>query len=118
MKLINRDYLIKIITEVEEAYGYVCYQDIMNAPCFDTDCLTKEPEVDEYACGFNDCINTITNRLEPLKTEESTTVPCHCYEEGHRYLKDHGTCNGTKDREPCTCGGDERKCDYYGQKNS
>ena len=38
---------------------------------------------------------------------------CSCYEEGHWYLKDCGTCNGTKDREPCNCAGNRTKCDFY-----
>lgn len=39
---------------------------------------------------------------------------CDCYESGHWYLGDDaGTCNGTKEREACNCGGDKSKCDYY-----
>ena len=41
---------------------------------------------------------------------------CPYWEKGHWYLKDHGTCNGTKEREPCKCDGDRSKCEYYPEK--
>jgi len=31
--------------------------------------------------------------------------PCKCWHDG--------ICWGTKEREECRCGGDERKCDFY-----
>lgn len=29
------------------------------------------------------------------------------------YYKEVGICNGTKEREECSCGGDKTKCDFY-----
>ena len=33
---------------------------------------------------------------------------CNCY--------DNGYCNGTRDRDACSCGGDERYCSFYPEK--
>ena len=48
---------------------------------------------------------------------------CTCYCTGGRILYDHmgfktyaesyGYCNGTKEREECSCGGDLTKCEFY-----
>lgn len=44
---------------------------------------------------------------------------CNCYEVLYKYcydgtkLEPYGICNGTKDRERCSCCGDELKCDFY-----
>ena len=45
--------------------------------------------------------------------------PCKCYEVQSKYtyatgkIEDIGICNGTKDCEECSCGGDKLKCDFY-----
>lgn len=71
MKLINPDYLMDIIINEPEAYGYVCAYDIQNAPMIDTDgfsrrtmsqCLTED-----YCKGWNDCYDAIMKKLEELK---------------------------------------------------
>ena len=49
-------------------------------------------------------------------TDNNVGDKCSCWQAGHWYVKDCGTCNGTKDREPCICGGDVRKCDFYPEK--
>lgn len=48
---------------------------------------------------------------------------CDCYRTTERvcytpfytqaYFKTVGICNGTKERDECSCGGDEAKCDFY-----
>lgn len=48
---------------------------------------------------------------------------CECYEEREMYnpislslysdIKLIGICNGTKERDECSCGGDRAKCDFY-----
>lgn len=44
---------------------------------------------------------------------------CSCYEPGHWFLGDGaGTCNGTKEREPCYCEGKRSRCDYYGEERT
>lgn len=40
---------------------------------------------------------------------------CSCYEEGS-WVQGCGTCNGTKDREPCKCAGNRTKCDLYAEE--
>lgn len=71
MKLINPDYLMDIIINEPEAYGYVCAYDIQNAPTIDTDdfsrrtmsqCLTED-----YCKGWNDCYEDIMEKLETMK---------------------------------------------------
>lgn len=70
MKLINPDYLMNIITNEPEAYGYVCAYDIQNAPTINADdfsrrtmsqCLTED-----YCKGWNDCYEAIMKKLEEL----------------------------------------------------
>lgn len=34
---------------------------------------------------------------------------CLCYHNEY----EHGVCYGTKEKEPCSCGGDPTKCDFY-----
>ena len=50
---------------------------------------------------------------------------CSCWEERHILVKDCGAycihrdvqiCNGTKEREECSCNGDESKCNFYPEK--
>jgi len=71
VKLINSDYLMDIIINEPEAYGYVCAYDIQNTPMVDTDdfsrrtmsqCLTKD-----YCKGWNDCYEHIMEELSKLK---------------------------------------------------
>lgn len=50
---------------------------------------------------------------------------CYCIEQKTRYMYDQftgrpipriievGICRGTKERDECSCGGDEIKCDFY-----
>lgn len=41
------------------------------------------------------------------KPKQKKSKLCDCYDkEGHR-------CNGTKEQDPCNCGGDMRLCDFY-----
>ena len=48
---------------------------------------------------------------------------CSCYKVEERYMynpvfhrgdmKEYSYCNGTKERDECSCGGDMTKCDFY-----
>lgn len=48
---------------------------------------------------------------------------CDCYREGKRFeynpiimesvTTSYGYCNGTKERDECSCDGDRTKCDFY-----
>lgn len=40
-------------------------------------------------------------------------MKCKCYCEEYNYAGDIGKCNGTRERDACSCGGDEAKCDFY-----
>jgi hypothetical protein len=71
VELINPDYLMNIIINKPEAYGYVCAYDIRYAPTINTDdferrvmsqCLTED-----YCKGWNDCYEAIMKKLEGLK---------------------------------------------------
>ena len=42
------------------------------------------------------------------------TTRCSSYSEEKNWLGGVGVCNGTKEREPCTCYGVKEKCDFYG----
>ncbi len=59
-------------------------------------------------------IDRVANYIGEHQLESITKCPC--WENGHWFLKDHDTCNGTKEREPCKCGGDRSKCDHYPEK--
>lgn len=41
---------------------------------------------------------------------------CKCYRAERNFLGKVGVCFGTKERDPCSCGGDKRKCDFYPEK--
>ena len=41
-------------------------------------------------------------------------MPCKCYHAERNFLGKIGVCWGTKELEACLCGGDEAKCDFYG----
>lgn len=38
---------------------------------------------------------------------------CSCYHNDINFIGERGVCWGTKEKEPCRCGGDETKCDFY-----
>lgn len=45
------------------------------------------------------------------------TKKCECWDEVHPgWAYSSGVCNGTKERDACDCGGDERKCDFYPER--
>ena len=54
----------------------------------------------------------------------SERCECYCKDEylegyslqGEPVYKIRHRCFGTKEKDPCTCGGDKRKCDYYREK--
>lgn len=51
----------------------------------------------------------IPSRIEQPKEdiEELHGCGCDCYD------SDYERCNGTKERDHCNCGGNQRKCDFY-----
>lgn len=40
-------------------------------------------------------------------------MSCKCYHADKNFLGEIGVCCGTKEREACSCNGDEAKCDFY-----
>lgn len=40
-------------------------------------------------------------------------VICNCYHDDINWLNQRGVCWGTKECEPCSCKGNELKCDFY-----
>lgn len=40
-------------------------------------------------------------------------MPCNAYHAERNFIGKVGVCWGTKECEPCSCGGDESKCDFY-----
>lgn len=45
----------------------------------------------------------------PEESKEVPFEPCKCYHSEYGY----GVCWGTKEKDPCSCGGDRTLCDYY-----
>ena len=43
-------------------------------------------------------------------------IVCKSYHAEKNFLGKIGVCYGTKEMDPCSCGGDKNKCDYYGDK--
>lgn len=41
---------------------------------------------------------------------------CSCYDDRQRYDGRRGICLGTRECDPCNCGGDVRQCDFYPEK--
>lgn len=44
-------------------------------------------------------------------------IKCDAYHNERNYLGGFGICYGTKEREPCSCGGDYNKCNFYSHCN-
>ena len=40
-------------------------------------------------------------------------MACKCYHAERNFVGKIGVCYGTKEKEACSCGGDESKCDFY-----
>lgn len=40
-------------------------------------------------------------------------MKCKCYMDNKNYIGRIGICLGTREKEPCSCCGDENKCDFY-----
>lgn len=55
----------------------------------------------------------ITECKDRQKQKEASECMCSCWQKGHWWIKGMDTCMGTREQEPCTCGGDRRKCDFY-----
>ena len=64
-----------------------------HAPC--GLCTYYDKKCDEI-CGKKVNEPKITNRCDAYRLENGKPV-----------------CFGTKDKDPCTCGGDRKKCDFY-----
>ena len=43
-------------------------------------------------------------------------MACKCYHAERNFIGKIGVCWGTKEREACSCGGDESQCDFYEDK--
>ena len=56
-------------------------------------------------------IDCVANYIGEHQLESITK--CSCWEKGHWFIEGYDTCNGTREREPCRCGGDRNKCDFY-----
>lgn len=54
-------------------------------------------------------VSTTTASKGQGKAKEKAPVRCSCYD------GDYERCKGTKEMEPCTCGGNKSKCDFYPQ---
>ena len=54
-------------------------------------------------------VSTTTASKGQGKAKEKAPVGCSCYD------GDYERCKGTKEMEPCTCGGNKSKCDFYPQ---
>lgn len=57
----------------------------------------------EKAHGTQITIDDILRGVQP----PPVTLFCDCYDSTRQ------ECRGTKECDPCTCGGDKRKCDFY-----
>lgn len=53
----------------------------------------------------------VETMMEVTKENQKNKL-CECWESCDHYA----LCNGTKEKELCHCGGDERKCDFYPKK--
>lgn len=47
------------------------------------------------------------------KPLNNKVVDCSCYHDEVNFIGKRGVCWGTKEMEPCSCGGDAAKCDFY-----
>lgn len=52
-------------------------------------------------------------RIEKIFDMAVEPMICSCYHDDQNCLQKRGVCWGTKEREPCTCGGDPTRCDFH-----
>lgn len=67
-----------------------------------------------YSPTYPWCIFCSSNDQSVIVSDKTTSsVPTHlrctCYHDEYG----HAECWGTKEKEPCICGGDKNKCDFY-----
>lgn len=65
------------------------------------------------------CYNNITVKECDNSSTDSVSDElkvCSCYDDRQRYDGRRGICLGTRECDPCDCGGDIRQCDYYPEK--
>lgn len=53
-----------------------------------------------------------------IKVKLKKNKKCECWRKGHWFVKYMDTCLGTKEEEPCDCGGDVNKCNFYPEKKN
>ena len=61
-------------------------------------------------------LKSVQGKIQTFVENSLSLRRCSCWEPNHWYLKGWGTCNGTKDREPCSCNGFTQNCDFYPEK--
>jgi hypothetical protein len=73
--------------------------------------------------------NRLAEFEDELEKKQNENKICHCYhtkmERCHRYdsftgepipmEREVGICWGTREQDQCKCGGDRKKCDFYGE---
>ena len=65
------------------------------------------------------CYNDITVKEYDNSSTDSVSDElkvCSCYDDRQRYDGRRGICLGTRECDPCNCGGDVRRCDFYPEK--
>lgn len=87
--------------------------------------INNEENTDYFDFGYT--LETIDNLVKEM-TGETKTEKCDCFCEEQRIKGwlDGNTpitepitvCNGTRERDECTCGGDKSKCDFYAKDYS
>lgn len=62
--------------------------------------------IDDYACTEDAIVSLINTDTAIIPLDKH----CSCY--GY-VLSNHPVCSGTKELDPCDCGGDQSKCSFY-----
>lgn len=68
--------------------------------------VDKQQDVCYNDIVVNECDNTTNKTIEM----------CDCYHDDMSYIGTHGVCWGTKEKDPCYCEGDPKKCTFYPEK--
>lgn len=85
------------------------YQQVKNS-------LEQEKVVDKQQdiCYNNIIVKECDNSSTDSVSNELKV--CSCYDDRQRYDGRRGICLGTRECDPCNCGGDVRRCDFYPEK--
>lgn len=81
--------------------------------------IAKVPNALVSFLEFNGLLNTEKTVVWCREQRQKKQIElCQCYNDEENFLHERGVCYGTKEIEPCSCGGNPLKCNFYVEKRN